>query len=424
VARRKAKGKAKGIAMGKDRLWRRLMELGTVGAQSGGGVTRFSFTAEERWAKDLVIGYMKKAGLAVREDAAGNVIGRREGGDPSAPVVMTGSHLDTVPQGGKFDGALGVLAAIEALQQMNEAGVATRHPIEVAVFTDEEGARFGFGMLGSRAMAGTLRAEDLTAHRDEHGLTIAQAMTQAGLDPARIGEAARRPGEIRAYVELHIEQATVLERHNLPVGVVSGIAGPLWLQFRLRGEAGHAGATPMCGRRDPLAAAARILTHIYDETRNFPNAVATVGKIHAFPGGINVIPGEVAFTLDVRDIDEAARNALESRLLSRAEEICGAHGIDLEVAELQRVAPAPCAPELMAAIEQACRKLGHAPLVLPSGAGHDGMQLVRLCPIGMIFVRSRNGISHSPEEWTSPEDCFAGASVLYHTLLALAEGRA
>jgi allantoate deiminase len=406
--------------LSKERLWQRLMELGKIGLQpDSGGITRFSFSKEERLAKDAVISYMKEAGLTVREDAAGNVIGRKEGLDPHAPVVLTGSHIDTVPHGGKFDGALGVIGAIEALQRMHEQGIQTVHPIEVIVFTDEEGARFGFGMIGSRAVAGTLKAEDLQ-FTDEKNVTIAQAMEQAGLDPAKLHTAAKTPAEVRAYIELHIEQATVLERRGLPVGVVSGIAGPLWLQFKLRGEAGHAGATPMLGRKDPMVAAARIITCIDQVVRNYPNAVATVGKLQVYPGGINIIPGEVTLSLDLRDIDQSVRDQIEQEILTCAQKVSDEQGVEFQVQELQRVAPVPCAPELQKVIEQSCRKIGIEPIALPSGAGHDGMQFGKLCPVGMIFVRSQRGISHSPEEWSSPEDCEAGTQVLYHTLLELA----
>lgn len=406
--------------MSKERLWQRLMELGEIGLQSdSGGVTRLSFSQEERLAKDAVISYMTEAGLTVREDGAGNVIGRKEGHDPLSPVVLTGSHIDTVPHGGKFDGALGVIGAIEALQRMNEQGIETAHPIEVVVFTDEEGARFGFGMIGSRAVAGTLRPEDLQ-HTDDQQLSIAQAMGQAGLSPEEISTAARTPAEIRAYIELHIEQATVLEQRQAPVGIVSGIAGPLWMQFTLVGEAGHAGATPMKGRKDPLVAATRIMTYIDHKVKQYPNAVATVGKFQVYPGGINIIPGEVTFTVDLRDIDEAVRDQIEQEISSYAQQICDEQGVALHVEVLQRVAPVPCAPQMQQIIEQSCGKMGLEAIVLPSGAGHDGMQFSELCPIGMIFVRSKKGISHSPEEWSSPEDCEAGTQVLYHTLLQLA----
>lgn len=402
------------------RLWSRLMELGEIGKRDSGGVTRFSFTPEEQQARVQVIKYMLEAGLEVREDAAGNVIGRLEGTHPAAPAVLTGSHIDTVPDGGKFDGALGVIAAVEALQVMRERGKENVHPIEVIAFTDEEGSRFGFGMIGSRAMAGTLRPEDLE-HRDERGVTIAEAMRAAGIDPERIGEAAKHPGEVKAYIELHIEQGKVLENSNSPVGLVTGIAGPLWQQFTLTGQAGHAGATPMNMRKDPMQAAAELLGQIYGEAERYPNAVATVGKIRALPGGVNVIPGQVEFSLDLRDIDEVDRDSLEAAIRDQAYRICGNRGIGLQIELLQRVAPAPSSPEVRQAVSEAGRAAGLPSLpTLVSGAGHDGMQFSSRWPLGMIFVRSRDGISHSPDEWSSPEDCAAGAEVLYHALLELA----
>ncbi|AZK46301.1 Zn-dependent hydrolase [Paenibacillus lentus] len=411
------------MEINKDRLWTRVMELGEIGKQTSGGVTRFSFTPDESRAKDLVIAYMKEAGLAVREDAVGNIIGRREGTNPAASVVLTGSHIDTVPDGGMFDGALGVLSAIEALQRMDELGIQNVHPIEVIAFTDEEGSRFGFGMIGSRAVAGTLRLEDLE-QRDEQAVSIADAMRTAGLVPERIGEAEKPPHEVKAYIELHIEQGRVLENLDEPVGLVTGIAGPLWQQFTLSGQAGHAGATPMHLRRDPMQAAAEIMSYIYAETRNFRNAVATVGKLRALPGGVNVIPGEVQFSLDLRDIDEAERDRLEASIHAYSKQVCEKQGIGLQIDLLQRVAPAPSSPVVQEAVAQAGKLAGLSELPrLVSGAGHDGMQFSSHWPLGMIFVRSRDGISHNPKEWSSPEDCAAGTEVLYHTLLELAKER-
>lgn len=403
-----------------ERLWARVMELGRIGEDESGGITRFSFSELERQAKAQVSRYMIEAGMIVREDAAGNLIGSYEGQEPSAPVVVTGSHIDTVAQGGKFDGALGVLSAIEAVQSMHEQGIQPKHTIEVIAFSDEEGSRFGFGMIGSRALAGTLKQEDLT-YQDEQGISIAEAMRQAGLDPKQIELAARKPEDIKAYVELHIEQGKVLEQLDQPVGLVTGIAGPLWLQFTLLGEAGHAGATPMNMRRDPLQAATSIFDFIYRETRQFKHAVATVGKLKVLPGGVNIIPGEVQFSLDLRDIDQAERDRLEQRIRSFTEQVCKEQQIEYKIELLQRVPPVPSSAIVMQAIEQAAQLTGTKLPLLVSGAGHDGMQFHSLCPVGMIFVRSKDGISHNPKEWSSQEDCEAGTSILYHTLLQLAE---
>ena len=403
------------------RLWERLGELAEIGKHEEGGVARLSFTPEEREAKDLVASYMREAGLAVRQDAAGNLFGRREGRDPGAPAVLMGSHVDSVMNGGDFDGPLGVLGGIEVLQSMEEGGVQTERPVEVVAFTDEEGARFSLGMIGSRALAGALSPEDLR-HEDKNGVSIEEAMREVGLDPGSIGDAARTPASLAAYLELHIEQGRVLEGEDLPVGVVTGIAGPVWLRLSFTGEAGHAGTTPMGTRRDALAAAAEVVGIVEEEATATGSTVGTVGQIGARPGGINIIPGGAEVSLDLRDIDEAVRDRAEGRIRERAEEVCGRRGIDLSFEELQRLPPAPCSEEIRASIAAACEGEGIRPYSLPSGAGHDGMHVAELCPMGMIFVRSKDGISHNPKEWSSREDCEAGCNVLYLTVLDLANG--
>jgi allantoate deiminase len=401
------------------RLWLRLSELAEIGKHEGGGVARLSFAPEVRAAKDLVVSYMEEAGLSVREDAAGNLFGRREGSDPDAPAVLVGSHVDSVVNGGDFDGPLGVLGGIEVLQTMEEGGVATERPVEVVAFTDEEGARFSLGMIGSRALAGTLSPEDLR-HEDKNGVSIAEAMRNAGLDPDKVGDAARSRGSLAAYLELHIEQGKVLEGEDLPVGVVTGIAGPVWLRLSFAGEAGHAGTTPMGARRDALAAAAEVVGIIEEEASATGSTVGTVGQIEADPGGINIIPGKVELSLDLRDIDEAVRDRVEGRIREKAENVCEQRGIELSFEELQRLPPAPCSEEIQGVISSACQESGIRAYSLPSGAGHDGMHVAGLCPMGMIFVRSRDGISHNPKEWSSREDCEAGCEVLYSTVLDLA----
>ena len=402
-----------------ERLWTRLIELSQFGKQENGGVTRFSFTEDERKAKALVSSYMKEAGMSVREDTVGNLIGRREGSLVEAPTVLLGSHLDSVPNGGIFDGPLGIIAGIEVIQRMEEKNVQHEHPIEVIAFTDEEGSRFGIGMIGSRAIAGTLTYEQLQ-HQDQNGITVAEAMNEAGFNPEMITEAAKDTNTVKAYVELHIEQGRVLENHSIAAGVVSGIAGPLWTKWTIKGEAGHAGATPMNNRKDPLMAAAVIISFIEEESKKYPNTVATVGQISVKPGGVNVIPSESIFTLDLRDIDEKDRNQVEEKILAYAENVCRNRGLILEIDTLQRIAPVPCSEDIQQVIQEACQKSGIKPFTLPSGAGHDGMQFKDFCPIGMIFIRSKNGISHNPAEWSTKEDCEKGTEILYRTVLALA----
>ncbi len=401
-----------------ERLWDRLTELSSIGNQDSGGATRLSFTEDERKAKNLATSFMEEAGLSVREEAVGNLIGRKETVNKNAPVVLIGSHLDSVYNGGNFDGPLGVLAGIEVLQTMNERGIQTECPIEVIAFTDEEGARFSFGMIGSRALAGTLTSRDLQ-HKDEQDISIAQAMRNKGLNPDAIGDAAYPKDSVKAYIELHIEQGKILENEDLPVGIVTGMAGPLWLQFVLEGEAGHAGTTPMSLRHDALATAAHIMRSIEAEASATSTTVGTVGQLSLSPGGVNIIPGRVEFSLDLRDINEQIRDEVEQRIVGEAKRLCQERGIRLNVQTLQRVAPAPCAELVQDAAKAACEECGLEPYFLASGAGHDGMQLKDLCPIGMLFVRSKGGISHNPAEWSSKEDCTHATDVLCHTVLNL-----
>lgn len=409
----------KDIPIDGDRLWNRLTEMSAIGAQEEGGITRRSFTAEERTAKDLVISYMEEAGLSVYEDAIGNLFGRREGLQPDAPVVLVGSHVDSVVNGGNFDGPLGVLSAVEVLQAMKDHEQITRHPVEVVAFTDEEGARFGFGMLGSRALAGTLTVEDLQ-RTDEDGISIAQAMRNYGLEPQRLGEVSRPAGSIKAYAEVHIEQGSVLENKELPFGIASGLAGSVRLGFTLKGEARHAGTTPMNLRRDALAATAEAMGFIEASAAETGTTVGTVGQLELKPGGINIIPGQVDFTLDLRDMDQELRDDVEERIVSGIEEICERRGIGFAVELLQRNNPVPCSQLVREAASAACEELDVESFELPSGAGHDGMQLTGICPMGMILVRSKDGISHSSDEYSSKEDCAVAADVLYHTVLNLA----
>lgn len=355
-----------------DRLWSRLGELAEIGRdESSGGITRLSSTGEERGAKELVASYMREANLFVREDAAGNLIGRREGSNPESPVLLIGSHVDTVYEGGAFDGALGVLAGVEALQVMDEQGITTSHPIEVV--------------------------------------------------PNSIGQAARAESSVKAYLEVHIEQGKVLEDAGLSAGVVEGIASILWRRFTIVGEAGHAGTTPMTLRKDPLPTAAGIVQVIEQKATETGSTVGTVGQLEVSPGGINIIPGEVRFTMDLRDLSEQVRDTTEQSILTQAKELCTKRGVELNSKVLQRVEAAPCSQEIQRFAKEACEELGLDPITLPSGAGHDGMQLKGLCEIGMIFVRSKNGISHSPGEWSDKEDCVHGTGILYQTALRLTQ---
>ncbi|MDF3856044.1 MULTISPECIES: Zn-dependent hydrolase [Paracoccus] len=406
----------------KERLFENLMRLGEIGRTESGGVSRLALTDLDQEGLELISGWMKDAGLDVRMDEAGNLIGRKEGRIAEAPAVLTGSHSDTVREGGKFDGALGILGAIEALRCMNEAGVVTDHPIEVYAYRDEEGCRFASSYSGSRIVTGKFEPARLTK-ADADGITVAEALTKLGIDWTRVGRAARLQGSAKAYVELHIEQGCVLERAGVSVGVVSGICASARGRITLTGEAQHAGTTPMRMRRDPMAAAAVIIQMIEQEASETGTTVATVGTLRTLPGGVNIIPGQVEFTLDCRDLSEAVRDRVLDRITRQVHEICRQRDIECRIEVYSRGLAKLCSQEVQDAIRRACDKVGVGALSLPSGAGHDSGSFHDFCPMGMIFVRSVGGISHSPAEWSTPEDCAAGADVLYHTLLELASAR-
>ena len=403
----------------KERLFGSLMRLGEIGRTASGGVTRLALSDLDRQGVELISDLMVEAGLVVRMDEAGNLIGRREGRIAHAPAVLTGSHCDTVQEGGRFDGALGILGAIEAVRCMNEAGIVTDHPIEIYAYRDEEGCRFAASYSGSRIVTGRFEPARLTK-ADAEGVTVADALAALGLDPAQVARAARSPDTVKAHVELHIEQGCVLERMGVAVGVVTGICASARGRITLTGEAMHAGTTPMSMRRDPMAAAAVVIQMIEAEANRTGTTVATVGTLRTFPGGVNVIPRQVEFSLDCRDLSETVRDGVLERIAARMDEICAQRDIDVHMEIYSRGIGKLCSPEVQAAIRRSCDRAGVKSIVLPSGAGHDSGSFFEFCPMGMIFVRSRDGISHNPAEWSSPEDCAAGAEVLYHTLLELA----
>ncbi|HEY66330.1 MAG TPA: Zn-dependent hydrolase [Caldilineae bacterium] len=403
-----------------DRLIHRLNALGEIGATPEGGVTRLAYTPAYRQAEELVRTWMEEAGLNTRIDAVGNLIGRREGRQPGTPCIMLGSHIDTVTNGGRYDGALGVISAIEVAQALQEDGVSLDVPLEVVAFMDEEGTRWKSGLFGSRAMAGLLSEEDLQ-RRDGNGVVRMEAMRAWGLDVAQWRRAARDPEEVGYYLELHIEQGSVLEREGLAVGVVTDIVGLLLLAIHLRGRADHAGATPMGPlRHDALLGAAEVaLAAEATAQATSPTCVATVGRLEIHPGVFNVIPGEAFLTLDLRDIDEGARDRAEARIHQAIHGICQKRGLTAEVEELQRAQPTPMSPLMIEAISSVCARMGLPVYRLPSGAGHDAQIMAKLAETGMIFVRCRDGISHSPAEYVDPEDACLGARVLYETVLSL-----
>jgi allantoate deiminase len=394
-----------------DEIVGRINRLAAI-SETPDNLTRIFLTPEHRVAADLIMAWMVEAGMSAHLDAIGNVCGRYEGDRPGLPCLMLGSHYDTVRDAGRWDGPLGLITAISCVADLNKRGKRFPFAIEVTGFADEEGVRFASTLLGSRAVAGTFN-ERVLASKDEAGTSMREALVQFGLDPDHIGAAARVRGELLAYVELHIEQGPVLEAKGLPVGVVSAIAGATRMAARVTGMAGHAGTVPMELRRDALAGAAELITKIEELClTDGRGLVGTVGYIHATPGATNVIPGQVHFTIDLRAPTDVHRNRAVADIVRQIEAIAKRRKLELRLDVTHENRTVPCAPWLKAQVAEAVAAEGYPVFELPSGAGHDGMAMVDIADVAMVFVRCRGGISHHPDEHVELADADAGARVL------------
>jgi N-carbamoyl-L-amino-acid hydrolase len=360
---------------------------------------------------------MEQAGLKVRVDTAGNIIGHREGRDPKLPVILFGSHIDSVPHGGNYDGDVGVIGALECIEVLNQQKYKTLHPLEVIVFSDEEG-----GLAGSRAAVGELTSEALKVV-SHSGKTIGEGIRFIGGDPDNLASAKRNASDILAYLELHIEQGGILESEKINIGVVEGIVGINWWDVTVLGFANHAGTTPMNKRQDALLAAAKLVDSVNKIAKTIPGRqVATVGRIQAEPGAPNVIPGKVVMSLEIRDLEKSKIDLVFQKIEDEAKRIAGETGTTISFAALDVTAiPAPTDERVRKVIQKSAEELGLTTKLMPSGAGHDAQDLARLVPIGMMFVPSIGGISHSPREFTTTQDMANGASVLLRSILTLDE---
>lgn len=404
------------MAINVVRLKSHFEAMSLIGKIGETGTCRPAHSALEKQAFELAALWMKEAGMTTKIDNFGNLIGRLEGSNPNLPILMMGSHLDSQPYGGRFDGVAGVLCAIEVVTALTENNIKPTRSIEVISFADEEGWRFNKGLFGSKGILGMLEEGDLE-RTDKDGVTRAAALKDFGCDITKLKEDEYKPGSIFCFLELHIEQGPVLDIANKPVGIVSGISGPLWLTVKLKGMAGHAGSVPMAIRKDALVGAAEIIVALNEIANQIAGAstVGTVGTLNVFPASRNIIPEEVTFTVDLRDIDLERRHRYEKQLMDRIEAITKKHQLSYTISEDTNSEPRYCADWIKAIIYEQCEALNLDAPELMSGPFHDSLPMSYVCDYGMIFIRSKDGISHNPLEYSSYEDLALGANVLLGT---------
>ncbi|WP_026951884.1 Zn-dependent hydrolase [Algoriphagus mannitolivorans] len=406
---------AQNLKVNADRLHESLMTLSTFGKNEKGGTDRVAYSDHDLRARDYVMNLMRDAGMEVSVDYAGNIIGRRIGKNTSMKPISFGSHIDEVPNGGDYDGPVGSMSAIEVVKTLAENRLYTDHPLEVIIFANEEG-----GVIGSRALVGSLSSSALDVVSNA-GISHAEGIRKLGGNPDRIPEVKRKPGDIAAFLELHIEQGGNLDREKINIGVVEGIVAIEWWEFTFKGKANHAGTTPMNMRKDPMLPAAKFVLAVNEIVNSYEGRqVGTVGKIQAFPGAGNVIPGEVKVNVELRDLSSEKIWQIYADLEKKAKELAFASQTELDINHIEVASHPAMADEKIREIIQAqAKNLGLSTLSLPSGAGHDAQEMARLAPMGMIFIPSKDGISHAPEEFSSKQDIANGANVLLGTILQI-----
>ncbi len=397
-----------------QRVNQHLSELAQFGKTPEGGTHRVAYSDEDLQARQYAMQLMRAAKLEVTIDAAGNIVGRRVGSDLARKPLMIGSHIDSVPAGGSYDGQVGSMGAIEVAQTLAENNVRLRHPLEVVLFQNEEG-----GTIGSAALARVLTEKDLNLVTNSKK-TIREGIKFIGGDPDKLTTAVRKKGDLAGYLELHIEQGGLLHQEEVNIGVVEGIVGVNWWDVTIDGFANHAGTTPMNQRKDALLAAAKYIDAVNRVVTGIPGRqVGTVGKIQALPGAYNIVPGKVTTSLGLRDLDAAKVQMIYEKIQAEVRQIETATGTKFDFKQVTSSQPAPTDVRFRRVIDDAAKQLGFTTKPMPSGAGHDAQEIAHVCPIGMIFVPSRDGISHSPREFSAPTDIANGTNVLLHTLLKL-----
>ena len=408
----------KNIQIRGDRLWDSLMEMAKIGATEKGGNCRLAASDLDKEGRDLFVRWCEEAGCTVTVDAIGNIFARRPGKNNDLPPVMTGSHLDTQPTGGRFDGVYGVLAGLEVVRTLNDAGIETEAPVEVVVWTNEEGSRFSPAMMGSGVFAGVFPLEEIQAKQDIDGLKLGDELRRIGYEgTAPMGK------PVKAYFEAHIEQGPILEAEKKPVGIVTGAQGQRWYEVTVVGQEAHAGPTPMARRRDALVGASRMVQEVNRiGLANQPYACATVGFMQVSPNSRNVIPGRVFFAVDFRHPDDAVLTKMDSELRAACAKIAAEAGLEVEVSEFWYFPPTPFDEKCVAAVREGAKLYGYDHMEIVSGAGHDAVYMAKVAPTGMIFVPCEDGISHNEVENADPKDLEAGGNVLLHAMLERAQG--
>jgi len=402
------------LCIDRVRLLRSLNDLSRIGRREGlKGVTRLALSEEDGEARDLLVSWMENENLAVTVDPIGNIFGIREGVDPKLKPVLMGSHIDTVIDAGIYDGAYGVMGALEIIRRLNEEGVETRHPVGVVAFTNEEGVRFQPDMMGSLVKCGGYPLEKVYERRDDDGVTVREALK-------KIGYLGKGDVDPEAYFELHVEQGPILHKRGVEIGVVEGVQGIAWWRINLHGQANHAGTTPLDMRRDPMAGAAELYTGMLGYVTAKGNALCTMGRIRVEPDAINIVPSLADFTVDYRSYDDATFKEGKAEVEKRLDEIAKRRGLTYEKEMTADAQPVHFRPEMVRLVESSAKKRGYTTHRLPSGAGHDAQFMHVICPTAMIFIPSIDGVSHSPGEKSLPEDLEHGANVLLDCALAKA----
>ena len=404
---------------------RDLNSIGRIGIGDHGGVTRLVFSIKELRSRQVLIHLMRQAGLKIHIDAIGNIFGRLEGHSPKAPAVLSGSHLDTVIHGGKYDGPVGVIGALEAVRTINENRVPIHSPLEVVCFVGEESSRFGFSTLGSSLVAGEVHAKDLANAVDAQGTKLADVLASLGIARKNLGSLARNPKSLKGYLELHIEQGPILEALGKRIGLVTSIAAPTRFKVIFTGQADHSGTTPMEMRKDALVAAARLIEFVEKTCRRFSamakgRVVGTVGALKVEPGVINAVPGKTELLVDIRAITAQAKDRVAREVRAEAQRIAHRRAIAVEILTIREEDPVPLDHRFLQLTKKICAEKNIVYEIMPSGAGHDAMQMAKITPAAMIFIPSQRGISHNPLEWTDAEDIGLGAQILMETMVRVA----